>query len=90
VNNEGDTPSQLLPFSNGWMPALGSKATFVATRSNYLNSAKRFAALYGNAVRGTQNPTDFFKALQKAGFNDSPTFLDPTVLNNMKTRMQCQ
>ena len=82
-------PTFLFPFSTGWMQAEDDKAVFMAKYPSFLASAQSFAAVYGNAARGIQNPVDFLTALQKAGFNSNPSFLSPATINNTRVRMQC-
>ena len=62
---------------------------FVAAYPSYLASAQSFAAVYGDAVRGIQDPKQFLTALQKAGYNSNEDFTNPAVINMTKARMQC-
>jgi hypothetical protein len=84
-----EKPNYLLSFSNGWMQAKKDSGIWVATYANYLDSAKGFAEKFGDVVRDTQDPKTFLEALKEAKFNTFPEFLIPTVLNQVKIRMNC-
>jgi hypothetical protein len=90
VAHKGDTPTHLFPNSTGWIQAKDDPLVFVATYASYLDSAKSFAAIYGDDVRGIQNAGEFLAALKKAGFNDNPDFTDTGVIDMVKRRMLCR
>jgi hypothetical protein len=69
---------------------VGSLCFLCATYASYLDSAKSFAAIYGDDVRGIQNAGEFLTALKNAGFNDNPDFTDTGVIDMVKRRMPCR
>jgi len=89
VANEGDTPTTLLPFSTGWLQAQDDPLVFVAKYESYLDSAKSFASIHGDVVKGIEDAGQFLGALKNAGFNNNPDFTNTNVIDMVKRRMEC-
>jgi len=88
--------SARVPYQIATIPSLkdGPMSRF----ASYETSARSFAAMYGNAVRGITDPTAFGQALVRANFNtgnsktggrdDFVSYL-AGIINDTKRRMKC-